>query len=319
MSMEKDLDEYPTMYHWRNAASHRSTFNESLELFYESLLDLARDTSRQKRFAKIMPNPSGVYAPSPGVNTRASATKKGTPQVQKMPPGRSSLGTTPGKGQSIDMLPREFLERGNRCTGVFIAKRACEPEGERDSSDEEDSDEDGNEDKKSRMRRSCFLCRKLTQYVCHGCGRAFCMEPPQEKFLKKVLAKRNTLTEKEKRREEKEKQMQAKKKGGGKKKGSKKKGKGKGHTKQNNTHKVQMKVKAKYPKLFCVEVPKFKETDKNGNVIFIREYGEYTCYHIAHHEQWKKYLFEREKEAIEQLHEFIEKTHLGRKPIRRER
>ena len=73
-----------------------------------------------------------------------------------------------------------------------------------------------------------------------------------------------------------------------------------------------MKVKASYPELFCVEVPKFKDgviqTDEKGNVIFIREYGEYTCYHIAHHEQWKKYLFERERELIEQLYEFVEGT-----------
>ncbi len=152
------------------------------------------------------------------------------------------------------------------------------------------------------------------------------MEPPQQKFLKKVLAKRNAFAEKEKQCEvkEKQKQMQTKKKGGRKKKGSKKKGKGTGHQKQNNTHKVQIKVKAKYPALFYVEVPKFKDgriqTDKNGNVIFVREYGEYTCYHIAHHEQWKKYLFEREKETIEQLHEFIEdsprkKTNKKRKVV----
>ena len=155
------------------------------------------------------------------------------------------------------------------------------------------------------------------------------MEPPQQKFLKNVLAKKQSNAETEKQCEEKEKQkqIQTNKKGDRKKKGGKAKGKGKGkgNQKQNSTHKMQMKVKAKYPELFCGEVPTFKDgriqTDKNGNVIFIsiREYGVSTLAITLHiMSNGNNTSLKEKKEVIKQLYEFIEDLP-GKNQIRRER
>jgi len=85
----------------------------------------------------------------------------------------------------------------------------------------------------------------------------------------------------------------------------------KNKTKQSKSTMVQQKFKANYPKVFCVEIPKMKNgrivTDKNGKLQFTVE-CEYTCYHIAHHESWKRYLFKKNQEVIEQLAEYIEGT-----------
>ena len=73
-----------------------------------------------------------------------------------------------------------------------------------------------------------------------------------------------------------------------------------------------MNLKSSYPKTFCVDVPKTKngevEWDKNGYLILVKEYGHYTCFHIAHHGAWKKYLFKAQQAVIEQIYREIEGT-----------
>ena len=97
-------------------------------------------------------------------------------------------------------------------------------------------------------------------------------------------------------------------KGGGKRKQQSIKGK----SIQAKPSMVQPKIKASYPALFCVEVPIMSngriQTNELGAPMFKKEYGEYTCYHIAHHEAWKKYLYETQQETIAQLHAFVEGT-----------
>ena len=73
-----------------------------------------------------------------------------------------------------------------------------------------------------------------------------------------------------------------------------------------------LNLKLSYPKTFCVGVPKTKngevERDKNGYPILVKEYGHYTCFYIAHHEAWKKYLFKAQQAVIEQIYREIEGT-----------
>jgi len=103
VSSSENFDDYGTIYHWCNAASHQSTFAESLELFIDTLLDLSLKKQRRNK-SIAMPDPTGVYEASPrpdvvaAVKSRSSA-KKSTPQIQKLPPGRASLGATLGQGQ----------------------------------------------------------------------------------------------------------------------------------------------------------------------------------------------------------------------------
>lgn len=41
------------------------------------------------------------------------------------------------------------------------------------------------------------------------------------------------------------------------------------------------------------------------------EYGEYTCFHIAHHEAWKRHLHEKQQDVIEQLARYFETPKAG--------
>ena len=79
-----------------------------------------------------------------------------------------------------------------------------------------------------------------------------------------------------------------------KSKGGKKKKNKKG---KNKNQKAQIKwVWKKVPRNFYVEVPKLREDgkimkDSKGGPVVTRQWGEYTCYHIAHQEAWKQHLF----------------------------
>ena len=51
----------------------------------------------------------------------------------------------------------------------------------------------------------------------------------------------------------------------------------------------------KYPKQFTIRVPKLEEDgsvvrDADKNVVFVEEYGELTCWHIAHENNWRESL-----------------------------
>ena len=91
------------------------------------------------------------------------------------------------------------------------------------------------------------------------------------------------------------------------------KAKGKGHARSGGGSKKKTSAKAKpkekriksYPEQFCVEVPKTIDgkvvRDDTGMPVSVKEYGEYTCYHIAHLESWKKHLYDAQQAVIEQL------------------
>ena len=290
LSSAEDLNVYGTLYHWRNAASHRSTMGDSLELFFETLLKFANnagDAKNRGRKTSFETIPHPLFEPSPGLSV---STRSQTPQIQRMPFGRSSTGSTPGKGKSIDSLEIDFAKRCKECTGIYLAKRVPEPEnirgdisGDDESLNEEDSDDDMSaaaaaairKNKNVRVRTPCFICKAKTEYFCHGCGRSLCFKfkAPEQRNLEKVLLARK----KERKSGE----------------SSKKQSKSKRRSSKPKT--TQLRIKRRYPKVFCVEVPK----TTNGVVeldpitrmpIIERMFGEYTCFHIAHHEAWKLYL-----------------------------
>ena len=90
-----------------------------------------------------------------------------------------------------------------------------------------------------------------------------------------------------------------------KSKGGKKKKNKKG---KNKNQKAQIKwVWKKVPRRFYVDVPKLGKdgkvmTDSKGP-IFTRQWSEYSCYHIAHQEAWKRHLFSKQSSLISQVQE----------------
>jgi hypothetical protein len=73
LSSEKNLEQYGTLYHWRNASSHRSTMADSLEKFSNTLLRFANNNTsgRATRSSRIsndqsiesLPSPFGAFSP----------------------------------------------------------------------------------------------------------------------------------------------------------------------------------------------------------------------------------------------------------------
>ena len=320
ISATKEIDDYPTIHHFRNTASHRSTFADSVERLQDVIIRAANQ-DQHVGTPTSMPNPTGIYAPSPGPAGAAKSRSKkkkrkaaSTETALEMPPGRTSIGVTPGKGSSLDELPKEFVDRCTSCLGIFYGKRVKSPDDEEeedvssDSSDDEDNTDGKKKTKKAkdnRLRSPCHLCRALTDYVCNGCGRTLCFKPPQKKNLDKVLSKRNNGKKKASGSGGGNKGKSKAKnngQGSGKKKGKKK---GKSTKKKPNPEMVQPRIKSAYPSKYRVDVPmtvngriKIDKTTKEP--VFETYHGEYTCYHIAHKEAWKKHLYEKEQSVIQQ-------------------
>jgi len=102
------------------------------------------------------------------------------------------------------------------------------------------------------------------------------------------------------------------------------------HTLCNQPAKREVNTKAKKKKATKrkqgdgakgASVPKTKHgklvRDRESNPIFVKEYGEYTCYHIAHRHAWKKYLFSAQQAVVAQIAESIEGTPTNKKKKRK--
>ena len=44
----------------------------------------------------------------------------------------------------------------------------------------------------------------------------------------------------------------------------------------------------------------------DGKAVLKKEFGQYTCFHIAHEDAWKKHLYKQEKETVDEIWEGIE-------------
>ena len=268
-----------------------------------------------------LPDPAGAYAPSPGGPVDASPE----PGHQEMPPARNISGSTPGRGGNLQLQPVEFFERCEKCIGVFLAKRVKvhdDDDGSSSSSGSStshSSDESETEvamnnnarDSYDRDRSLCHICHRQTDYECQGCGRTLCIKPPRKEDLEKVLAKQSKLLGSNKRARRSTgsttKKSSSNKGKAGRKKKKKSRKSSRKSKKDSSAPLMVPRIKKEYPTTFCIEVPQVQVsngevvTDRDGYPIYVKKYGEYSCYHIAHHEAWKKHLHASNSSVIEQL------------------
>ena len=148
-SAKKELDTYPTLSHYRNAASHRSTFQKTI-LHVRSTLNLCIQKQDEKDIvsnsnkensrvlaARSLPNRQRVHGVLPkemsfGVTLPFVTPKKIKKQIEK--------GT----------LSEPICQMYNNCTGRLVQIV--------------DNDK----------RKRCALCSKVTSYYCAGCKSWFC-------------------------------------------------------------------------------------------------------------------------------------------------
>mmetsp|Transcript_30638 Transcript_30638/g.64831 ORF Transcript_30638/g.64831 Transcript_30638/m.64831 type:complete len:282 (-) Transcript_30638:108-953(-) len=215
---------YPTLFHWRNAASHRSTMKQSMTTLYNNLIEMSKGDNESNVESVELIN----CCPSPAEpeTRRSSRHQPDTPSI-RMPCGAGISGYTPGKGESVIAPSAQFVNRCINCEGKYPARKIDEVDlaGNKDSSI-----------KKKDNRQKCHFCKAKTINFCFGCRRYLCSMPPQ-----------------------------------------------KGMDREGN----------KYPKHFNVFVPKLEadgsiKRDGDKKVIFEEEFGELSCWHIAHRNRWKK-------------------------------
>ena len=83
---EEDLEDYPTLYHWRKAASGQTTFADSLTIFFESILKMENRTSGASINPVLLPNP--MHFPSlyrASENQGTNNLTKDSPAFEAMP------------------------------------------------------------------------------------------------------------------------------------------------------------------------------------------------------------------------------------------
>jgi len=157
---KKTVEEFDSLNHYRNAASKRSTFKESLRTAQNKLLQAANSYDKNAKeldWSYPMPVEEEDSDEEDAVGKKKSKPKgKGTPVVPL--PCAAAAGLTPAHGQSIDNPSEEFKTRCEECVGVYGGNKY----------------KDG-----KRERKRCHFCsRKGTYSYCYGCRRFLCSDPP---------------------------------------------------------------------------------------------------------------------------------------------
>ena len=124
LSAEKDLDDYPTISHYRNAASHRCTMAESMDLLIEKILKMASIEDNDNILAlPHIATPTGAFAPSPfgQVTVVDQSLGRGAPidNAKEMPYATVKSNTTPGQGVDVHLPDDWFEQRATSCEGIY--------------------------------------------------------------------------------------------------------------------------------------------------------------------------------------------------------
>ena len=177
ISARNDLDSYPTLCHYRDAANHRTSMKKSLWQLYTILLKMTRKDDMHDNLPE-MPAPVGVFAPSPAV-VETSQMDFETPTAKEMPYAATKTRKSPGgRGRSLDKPHTDIVARCKRCEGFIYAKMIPPAQDARDSDDDDCIKKDN-----PRKRRMCSVCKRRTNYFCSGCRIWLCNEPPQNRVV----------------------------------------------------------------------------------------------------------------------------------------
>jgi hypothetical protein len=320
LTAKDDLDSYPTLHHYRDAANHRTSFKQSIQLFRKTLFKNDDEYIYGDEEERKQAVPLGAFAPTPAAvdadgedddgeevqvqrrkeeNSASDSSESNisddeietidAPTHYAMPHAAAKTGKSPDtKGRSVDNMEPRVLARCNNCIGVYMAQMIKgEPEEENDGGDGYVTDDSLLETTKKtkKPRKTCCVCKRKVDIRCHGCRRWMCFKPPKLPVVRQI------------------KKPKKSKKG--------KKGKGKKGKKKRKKKKT---VHINYPKTFYVDTPllnddgSIKTDEATGEVKYEREYGYYTCYHIAHRKLWKQHLLKQQNEMIAEIQQLEEEA-----------
>jgi len=127
LTAKSDLDSYPSLYHFRNANSKRTTMINSARLLSDSLVKLADRDANRRVLLTITPTSVGIErlyeATPPVVVLRRSDRLNKTPPAPILPFGAPITGVTPTKRGATMGEPAEVSIRRSECIGLIYSRR----------------------------------------------------------------------------------------------------------------------------------------------------------------------------------------------------
>jgi len=158
---KEDLS-YPTLSHYRNAASKRTTCKDSLEYQVERWIVMSgqKETSEQKLDSSVDEEPITIdlFVPPPAASTQQTTRNNAnkTPDTAAIMFSSEITGNTPGVGQSLANPNEDHLERCRNCEGHVWSQVVPKDDDKKD------------------CRRQCHVCHRKTNWYCSGCRRYLC-------------------------------------------------------------------------------------------------------------------------------------------------
>ena len=162
-SCKEDLDKYPSLYHYRNAANHRRTFHESLlncaKVFRKEVEKFEEEENNETHPAVVSPTTTSQPITSENITTRVRRTIPSCRPVDGVRPERIDFGAvlttrTPSRLNRIIQNgegPSAIREMIYECTGNPVKSHPIK-------------------------QQQCCVCKLKTSYYCVGCKRWFCVE-----------------------------------------------------------------------------------------------------------------------------------------------
>ena len=169
MITSADPSVYPTLYHSRNAASHRSTSKQSLRLLYNALIEMGNSYSTQEDEEEPLELVNSCPTPSEQPQRKSTRNMRVATPAIEMPCVAAKTGKTPGKGQSITNTSAEHVSRCSDCDGTYPMRRIIKATAKykkRATTAKPD------------QRRPCHFCTRKTMDRCSGCKRYLCLDAP---------------------------------------------------------------------------------------------------------------------------------------------
>ena len=155
-SNKKALSEYPSLLHWRHAASERTTFHRTLLSFAATFTQEIEKLSRKRNSPPSTPSRqeeaqvrrSNRRAPVDGI---IPSVVEFAPRLPTKTPSKISALLTAGTA------PTEYMEMAAHCVGIPLNVYP------------------------SKANNKCALCRSNTSWYCVGCKRWFCITKTKNK------------------------------------------------------------------------------------------------------------------------------------------
>ena len=160
-SNKKTLEEYPSLLHWRHAASERTTFHKTLLSFSNTFKqELAKLSNSPQRMIpqRIVPRTPPRQQQNVHRSNRRTRIDGMVPSSVTFAPALPMQ--TPVKISAMlaaGTAPVEYEEMAHHCIGIPINVYPC------------------------KSNNGCALCKDNTSWYCAGCKRWFCMSKTKKK------------------------------------------------------------------------------------------------------------------------------------------